>query len=84
MSDQKQSNKKASEAIFEDNEDDFVKVEVDQNESESKVTPEKANNKSEEENMQTPDKEDTGGSEPLRKSLEGLSPQQDAKVGTLK
>ena len=74
---------KASEAIFDDGSDDFV--EVDKPEEDCKTTPDKEPLATEfASSLMTPDKEDTGGTEPLRKSLDGLSPSQDAKVGTLK
>ena len=74
---------KASEAIFDDGSDDFVQV--DKPDEESKTTPDKDQNVTEFASaLLTPDKEDSGGTEPLRKSLDGLSPSQDAKVGTLK
>ena len=63
----------AAEAIFDDGSDDFV--EVDKPEEESKTTPDKEENPTEfASSLLTPDKEDAGGTEPLRKSLEGLSP----------
>jgi len=59
-------------------------VEVDKPE-ESKTTPEKDEEPTEfATSLLTPDKEDAGGTDAQRKSLDGLSPSQDAKVGTLK
>lgn len=64
---------KAAEAIFDEGSDEFV--EVDRPE-ESKTTPDKEDKPTEfASSLLTPDKEDSAGSEPLRKSLEGLSPQ---------